>query len=194
MPSIMLGTHSGDIWFTADHHFGHRLMVKMRGFDCNWEMDKELISRWNSRVKKGDTVIHLGDFALCSKRRASEIIGNLNGKIILVRGNHDKTVDSTACRDLFESVHDALEVRVRVDNPFAKKGHPLRIWLLHYPCESWPASHWGTVHLHGHSHGKMRKMRRRLDVGVDCHNLTPLRLNEVLQILQQEAEDEVPRE
>lgn len=190
MSSIMLGTSNGDIWFTADHHFGHRLMVKMRGFESGLEMDKELISRWNSRVKKGDTVIHLGDVALCSKRRASEIIGNLNGKITLVRGNHDKTADSTACRGLFESVHDALEVRVRVNNPLARKGHPLRIWLFHYPCESWPASYWGTIHLHGHSHGNARKLRRRLDVGVDCHGLEPISLDEVLDKIK-EGEHEV---
>lgn len=52
-------------------------------------MNKEMIIRWNSIVKKDDKVWHLGDFILGNKNIAADIISHLNGRIFLVKGNHD---------------------------------------------------------------------------------------------------------
>lgn len=52
-------------------------------------MNEELINRWNSVVKPEDTIIHCGDFFMGPINKIDNILSRLNGKIILVRGNHD---------------------------------------------------------------------------------------------------------
>lgn len=80
-----------EVFLTADTHFGHDLILKLenRPFADTEIMDKELISNWNSVVTPKDTVFHLGDVSFRNKERTTEIISNLNGKKILICGNHD---------------------------------------------------------------------------------------------------------
>src|SRR3990167_104024 len=79
-------------WFTADTHFGHSNILKYceRPFSNIEKHDQILIDNWNSCVRTGDLVYHLGDFAMASKGRLKSIIERLNGEIILILGNHDK--------------------------------------------------------------------------------------------------------
>lgn len=61
-------------------------------------MNEGIIKRWNSRVKPEDIVIHNGDFCFKNSQDRGEGINKkaivweerLNGKIIFIRGNHDK--------------------------------------------------------------------------------------------------------
>jgi calcineurin-like phosphoesterase family protein len=79
------------IWFTADPHFGHKNIIKLenRPFDSIKIMDDFMIKNWNDRISKNDTVFIAGDFSFHNKLKTSEIISQLNGNKILVRGNHD---------------------------------------------------------------------------------------------------------
>ena len=79
------------IFAIADTHFGHENIIKYcnRPFKNAYEMDKTLIKNWNETVSNDDVVLHLGDFCLSSKERAREICRVLNGKKILIMGNHD---------------------------------------------------------------------------------------------------------
>lgn len=79
------------IFGISDTHFGHEAIIKYcnRPFSNVEEMDRAMIKRWNETVSNNDIVIHLGDFALCSKERIKEITKQLNGKKILIMGNHD---------------------------------------------------------------------------------------------------------
>lgn len=76
----------------ADLHFGHANVIKYcnRPWNTVEEMDVGLIANWNRVVKKEDTVYVLGDFTLS---RSIEVIKGLcerlNGRKILVMGNHD---------------------------------------------------------------------------------------------------------
>lgn len=79
----------------ADPHFSHEGMTKftredgtkLRPFNDAAEMDKELVSRWNSVVGKDDKVYVLGDVAM--RKKHLPILLELNGKKVLIRGNHD---------------------------------------------------------------------------------------------------------
>jgi calcineurin-like phosphoesterase family protein len=53
-------------------------------------MNEDMIKKWNELVGKDDIVLHLGDFAF--KNKANLIRSQLNGTIILIRGNHDTFV------------------------------------------------------------------------------------------------------
>ncbi len=69
-----------------------------------------------------------------------------------------------------------------------ERGEQLVI-LFHYALRVWNASHWGSYHLYGHSHGSLPDdpTARSFDIGVDCHEYYPLSYNEVKQIMQQKA-------
>lgn len=81
-------------WVTSDTHFGHKAIIKYcnRPFKDAKTMDRTMIKRWNRVVQPKDTVYHLGDFGLTSKKRKIKIFNKLNGKKILILGNHDKTI------------------------------------------------------------------------------------------------------
>lgn len=81
------------VYVTADHHFGHAPIIRYcaRPFESVEEMDTEMARRWNAVVSPCDTVVHLGDFALASRERIAELVSALNGKKILVLGNHDRS-------------------------------------------------------------------------------------------------------
>lgn len=172
------------IYFTSDHHFGHKNIIKYsnRPFSSVEEMDETMIQRWNEKVGPEDEVYHLGDVGLCQADRLKEILDQLNGKIYLLKGNHEKA--AMACRDRFEWVKHYYEL-VLPDLDF-QKGQQM-IALFHYSMRVWNASHWGTYHLYGHSHGNLEDdpTMRSFDVGVDCHDFYPISYAEVKGIMNQ---------
>ena len=79
----------------SDTHFGHANMCKftrddgskLRPWDDVSQMDEQLIENWNAVVAPSDKVYHLGDVAI--PRRGLQCLSKLNGRKILVHGNHD---------------------------------------------------------------------------------------------------------
>ncbi|MFY0630156.1 MAG: metallophosphoesterase family protein [Flavobacteriaceae bacterium] len=171
------------IYFTSDHHFGHKNIIKFSGrpFKNVNEMDEVLIQRWNEKVNPEDEVYHLGDVGLSSSGKLRKILDRLNGKIYLINGNHEKSAQD--CHTRFEWIKDYYELVVK-DDEF-ERGEQL-IVLFHYSMREWNASHWGTYHLYGHSHGTLSDdpTSRSFDIGVDCHNFYPLSYEEVKAIMK----------
>ena len=79
-------------YIIADTHFGHKNIINYenRPFNSVQEMDETLIRLWNEVVNKEDIVYVLGDFTL-SRRKVviSNLANKLNGRKILIMGNHD---------------------------------------------------------------------------------------------------------
>lgn len=132
----------GKILFTSDLHFGHKNILKYdkRPFESVEEMDEELITRWNKKVEKDDTVYLLGDISWYDDEKTANILNQLNGTIILIKGNHDKL--GPLVRKRFAQVHDYLELRM------GKR----RIVLCHYPVMCYNLHHHDGVMLYGHVH------------------------------------------
>ena len=83
-------------YYIADNHFFHKALnthMDNRGFSDVEEMNDYMIQQWNSRVKKNDEVIVLGDFSWGSVSQTQEVLDQLNGKIYLIKGNHDRFVE-----------------------------------------------------------------------------------------------------
>lgn len=81
-----------DVFVISDHHFYHENIIRYcnRPYKDLKEMHYNMIEKWNSVVGKNDTVLHLGDFSFGDKYRVDGIKKQLNGKIYMVKGNHDK--------------------------------------------------------------------------------------------------------
>lgn len=175
--------YATDVYFTSDHHFGHENIIKFsnRPFNTVEEMDQELIKRWNSKIGKNDKVYHLGDLGLCKADRMKAILEQLNGKIYLIKGNHEGAAMSNTNR--FEWTKDYFELNVADEEaPNGKQ----KIILLHYAMRVWRSSFRGTWHLYGHSHGSLQddETMNAFDVGVDCHDFYPLSYAEVKAIMK----------
>lgn len=164
------------IYFTSDWHLGHKNIIKhsKRPFSDMDEMHRELIRRYKAVVTDKDDVWFLGDIGFWRFERTEDLIGRLPGRKHLIYGNHDKA-DRAKLAGLFLSVQDYKELKVTNDDLFI---------LMHYPLEFWNKGHYGSTHLHGHCHGSLPfdKGKRRLDVGVDVHNYTPISVARVLEI------------
>ena len=82
---------AGKTFFVADTHFGHEAMIRFenRPFENTKDMERQLIKNWNETVDSEDRVYVLGDFAFGDKAEVTRLCRSLNGKKILVLGNHD---------------------------------------------------------------------------------------------------------
>jgi calcineurin-like phosphoesterase family protein len=86
-----------NVFLISDLHLSHHNIAvnflrkdgvaKLRPFSSAEEMDEHIVERWNSVVKPGDKTYVLGDVAM--SHRALPIVGRLNGKKCLIKGNHD---------------------------------------------------------------------------------------------------------
>ncbi len=165
-------------WWTADPHLGHANIIKHcdRPFKDVDEMDRRLIENWNSIVSDDDTVYLLGDVALGSANKILRYLGQLNGKIHLIAGNHDKAVLKGTCAARFESISTLLEIWA---------GEKQKIVMCHYPMLTWNKSNRGAWQLHGHCHGTLTVTSdaKRLDVGVDCHEFKPISFDRIKRIM-----------
>lgn len=156
------------VFFTSDTHFGdHRVLnLYPRPYGSIAEMDEGLIMRWNALVAPEDEVWHLGDFARSAKV-AADAFPRLNGRKHLVLGNNDP---ADVTRLPWESVGPYAEI----------EADGRRLVLCHYPFRSWNGMHRGVLNLHGHSHGRLKPLRRQFDVGVDVRDYRPVRLAQLL--------------
>ncbi|CEN97303.1 metallophosphoesterase [Paraclostridium sordellii] len=82
------------LYAIGDLHFSTAVNKPMNIFGDNWENhEKKIIDSWNSKVNKNDTVLIVGDTSWGINMDEAtfdlDIIHNLPGKKIYVKGNHD---------------------------------------------------------------------------------------------------------
>ncbi|HYD99104.1 MAG TPA: metallophosphoesterase, partial [Alphaproteobacteria bacterium] len=116
------------ILFTSDTHFGHggARMLYGRPHETTAAMDAALIEGWNAAVAPGDTVWHLGDFAIGRGAEAvAALLARLNGEKHLIAGNNDGP--ATLAQPGWASVQHYVELRLDGS------------WLVmcHYPFRTW---------------------------------------------------------
>ena len=168
-----------EIWFTSDTHFGHEAILKhsARPFDTVKEMYECIIENWRARVKPGDRIYHLGDFAFCRPERLVKIVRQLTGNLHFIHGNHDKGTDKVLAGYVaWQGKYMELKIPDAALHP-----HKRKIVLFHFPIESWNCRHHDAWHLHGHCHGQLPSpdWQPRVDVGVDVWNMAPVSYQEI---------------
>lgn len=174
-------------YFTADLHLGHRNIIDYCGrpFRSVDEMNVVLIERWNETVSRHDDVIVLGDFALGKLTETLPLVSRLNGRKVLLAGNHDrcwsghrKGVKASTARYLdagfAEIWQDTVEVEVggrRVTAchfPYRGDSHDHDRYVAHRPVDK------GAWLIHGHVHERWRVRERMINVGVDVWGYRPV--------------------
>lgn len=153
-------------------------------------MDQTLINNWNSVVPEDGIVIHCGDFMLAHKGDVSEYmkyINKLNGKILLLRGNHDR-IDLNISNDKLINTVDIATVIV----------DGVKIFAQHYPCLSFNGDYQVFGHIHTLSDGTCygidgdvneRLRTTQYDVGVDQNNYRPISYWELCDVLRNKSKN-----
>lgn len=140
------------------------------------EQDREMIVRWNAKVAPNDLVLILGDFSFKSARETENLLQELNGDKVLIKGNHDIYLeDKLFNRSLFKAIYDYKETKYRKQE----------IALMHYPIQEFkhmdregsPA-----ILLFGHIHsGKVIIPKHSYNVGVDVNDYAPVNINKAIE-------------
>ena len=150
----------------SDTHFNHKGIIKYcnRPFSSVEEMNDFMIKSWNSVIKDGseDLVYFHGDFAMCSpKDTIGSLVGRLNGRKILIIGNHDRRGRRFFLNCGFIEVH--------------KKTIQIGDYMLsHKPIE---ALEEGLINIHGHIHDRVLEKydkKRYINVSVEVINYKPI--------------------
>ncbi|MBN1666309.1 MAG: metallophosphoesterase [Anaerolineales bacterium] len=78
----------GSTWIISDTHFFHANIGQYCSRPEGWQ--DLIIENCNLFIQPSDTIFHLGDLALSKMEDAETLIPLLNGKLYLLRGNHDR--------------------------------------------------------------------------------------------------------
>ena len=161
------------IFFISDLHFDHANIIKYckRPFLNVEEMNSTLINNWNNIVGKKDVVYVLGDVSFGRGHRPIDYwFSRLNGKIYLIRGNHDTDKVTTA---------EELEGNYS----FEYKGH--QFLLMHDPNR--PTDYGGWI-IHGDKHNNdvenypfINKKSKMINVSVELIKYKPVAIQEILE-------------
>jgi len=84
-------------YYISDCHFFHAAMndkMDRRGFESVEKMNEYMIEKWNSRVRKNDEVVILGDLSWGNATETALLLRELRGKKYLIVGNHDRFLSS----------------------------------------------------------------------------------------------------
>jgi len=154
-------------FYTADTHWDHKNIMKHcnRPFGSVHEMNETLIKNWNSVVGVNDTIYHLGDVGF---KNTGTILPRLNGRIHLIHGNHDNS--TTKRNNRFITSSPIKEIKIG----------GIKTVLQHYAMRTWNASFHGSMHLFGHSHGRLPPHGLSFDVGVDSWDYMPVSEKQII--------------
>jgi calcineurin-like phosphoesterase family protein len=171
-------------WVCADHHFGHANILNfkrddgtsLRPFKSLEEHDETLIANHNSVVQPADRVYLLGD--VCIKRQYLHLLYRLNGRKVLVKGNHD----IFKLKDYLPYFDDIRAYVVQKD----KNGN--QVILSHVPIHPGSLKRFG-VNIHGHLHygrvkiGESEKIDTRYKcVSMEHIDYTPIEVYKALEL------------
>ena len=173
------------IWVTSDWHFAHDrgFIYEPRGFYDVWEAADTILRNHNSLVAPEDDVYVCGDLMLNDNEAGLAYIKSMNGKLHIIRGNHD--TDTRVA--LYKELPNVVEV---VDACYIHYGK-YHFYLTHFPCltgnlekESLKQM---TLNIHGHTHSQLKffqDMPFCFHCGVDAHDNEPVLLDDVIQMCE----------
>jgi calcineurin-like phosphoesterase family protein len=196
-----------DFWFTSDHHFGHENIIDFcnRPYASVYEMNADLIERWNARVRPDDLVYYVGDIVMGPGRKESmKLIAQLNGRKLLLPGNHDACWRGKASgTKLSEARVDYLTSGfIDIIDTGGGEGQPTvmiageTVKVSHFPYvqddfersredrfSAFRPEDDGSWLIHGHIHTSWKVRERMINVSVDVWDYAPVNYDEIAAII-----------
>lgn len=172
-----------NIFFTSDNHFGHDNIIKYenRPFNDTDNMNCEMVKLWNEAVGEDDLVYIVGDFSFCNAETTNALLSSLNGKKVLVLGNHDQFVKS-------KKFNKSLLLEICNYKEITYKGK--RFVMCHYPLASNDNK---MINIYGHLHSNrqddihycsMDLPKNSYNVGADVNGFKPIHIDKIIEKLR----------
>ena len=161
-----------DTWIISDTHFFHVNVGRYCNRSDNWQ--ELIIKNWNGLIPPEDTVLHLGDFSFGKRSNFDFLTETLHGKIILLRGNHDR---------LGRVRYESHGVTIVYEPIFVELDEKIKIIFSHWPVV--PLED-GWINLHGHIHnnppppGGSTLGPNHINMSVEVRDYRPWRLKDVI--------------
>lgn len=192
-------TDGSKLFFTSDSHYWHINIIRFcnRPYADVEEMNADLIKRWNEVVPEDGTVFHLGDFSFGNYKDWKSVREQLNGNIILIKGNHDEKYMTEKAKELFE--YATYQMKIKVEGR--------QVYLNHVPFLCYGGTYRDDEtcvwQLFGHVHTNPRTPQERAgkddsrlhmlfptqyDVGVDNNDFRPISWEEVKAKIEAQIE------
>ena len=133
-------------------------------------MDEALVERWNATVAPGDTVWHLGDFAV----RVAARPRRRPPRRACTAPSTWSPATTTRLRSAPCPAGPASATTPSSTSTAAASSSATT------RCAPGTASTAAPSQLHGHSHGRLKPLPRQVDVGVDAWDFRPVSLDEIL--------------
>lgn len=165
-------------WLISDTHFGHHNVYKFTDSRTGerirlWadnadDGDQIMRDEWNAKIRPNDKVYHLGDVAI--PRRGLKMMDGLNGRKVLLRGNHD----IFKMKDYVPYFDDILGTHKIAD-----------IVMSHYPIHRESIPPWCKGIIHGHTHSNLVRLPDDTvdplyeNVSIELTNQGPIEFEEV---------------
>jgi len=131
-------------------------------------MNAAMLRNWNRTVRKNDIVYHLGDLTI-NRHRIGYWLKQLNGTIILFRGNHDK------------AIHGEITKKI-----ITYRG--IKFLLVHDPKDV--PKDWDGWVIHGHKHNNnmenypfINRKDRTINVSVELTRYSPINIQKIVKII-----------
>lgn len=153
-------------WLIADTHFGHYNILKfkrkdgtvLRDFNDIHHMNETIVQNWNKLVGFEDKVYHLGDIGFTNFTRLKEVFDRLNGRKVLIKGNHDNFKLSQYSQIFYD----------------VRATHQLGGYILsHVPIHPISLDRW-KGNIHGHLHYQQIDDPKYLCVSVERTGYCPI--------------------
>jgi len=163
-------------WLTGDWHLNHTNIIEYcnRPFDDIVEMNHTILKNYNEIIPPDGLCINVGDVApSIFPFQLKNILNKLNGKKILVRGNHDRLTNNKFRACGFEYVTKSLQID--------------EYTILHNPHRI--KNFKGNKFICGHVHNLWKKRiymkdKEIVNVGVDVWDFKPVRFSDVKKMFK----------
>ena len=162
------------IFIISDLHLEYANIIKYYHrdqFGDVYEMNSEMVSRWNQTVGKFDTVYYLGDLVFSRKKRRNirRWIHKLNGIKIFIWGNHDRYLK---CKLPYLVIKFNGEFLLLVHSPDPEGEHNKETLAHTGVCElikEWKDNRWWIIHGHNHNTKPEKWLcRKPMEAAVNC--------------------------
>jgi len=177
--------------FYSDPHYGHRNISKYacRPFVSVHQMNEELITRYNDTVGENDFCLWFGDAYFMPKEAAKTMLGRLNGRKAIIKGNHDKHSGRWFLGIGFSYVFEG-PIHLTIAGRAARASHYPYITTIkdmphHKYRDRYPMPIKGEILLHGHIHKSYKMYENQIHVGVDAWDYRPVSVKQIEDLINQ---------